>query len=52
MSACDKYLRQYAFILGVLLFFKYAELPLNHSIAVIKGYVKIKANYLLNYSFL
>lgn len=45
MSACNKYLRQYAFTSGVLLFFKSAELPLNHNIAVIKGYVKIKANY-------
>lgn len=42
---CNKYLGQYAFILGVLLFFKSAELPLSPNIAVIKGYVKIKANY-------
>lgn len=45
MSACNKYLRQYAFILGVLLVFKSAELPLSHNITTIKGDVKIKANY-------
>lgn len=48
-----KYLRQDAFILGVLLFFRSAKLPLSYNTAaVMKGYMRRKANYLLNYCFL